>query len=115
MTLIETHWPLIALALWLAYKGWNARRVMAMLPALQQEGATWIDLRSAAEFASGCAPGTVNIPLNELSQRLREIPRTTAVATGCASGTRSGMAKMILKKNGDTRVYNIGSWCHFIR
>jgi rhodanese-related sulfurtransferase len=114
MQLIQDYWPMIALALWLGYKWWNTHRVKALLPKLKAEGATLIDVRSLAEFSSGNAPGSVNIPLNELSHRLNEITRPTPVVVGCASGTRSGMAKMILKKNGFKQVYNVGAWRNFI-
>ena len=112
---VQQYWPIMALALWFGYKWWNARRVIAMLPELKKHGATLVDVRSAAEFASGGAPGTINIPLQELSGRLGEIPRSAPVVLGCASGTRSGMAKMMLKKNGYERVFNIGTWRNFLR
>ena len=70
----------------------------------------FVDVRSAMEFASGTAPGTVNIPLLELGRRLSEIPKSTPVVLCCASGTRSGMAKMVLLKNGYQDVYNVGPW-----
>lgn len=114
MKFIQDYWPMMALALWLSYKWWNARRVMAMLPQLKAEGATLVDVRSAAEFASGSAPGTINIPLNELGGRIAEIPKSSPVIVGCASGSRSGMAKLMLKKSGYTQVYNIGGWRNFL-
>ena len=107
---IEQYWPMLALVAWFGYKRWNSRRVLAMLPDLKKEGALLVDVRSAAEFAGASAPGTVNIPLQELGSRLAEIPKSTPVVLCCASGTRSGMAKMVLKKNGYQRVYNIGTW-----
>ncbi|QCB46307.1 rhodanese-like domain-containing protein [Hydrogenophaga sp. PAMC20947] len=106
----QQYWPLMALVLWFGYKWWNARRVKAMLPALKQQGALLVDVRSAAEFASGNAPGTVNIPLGELGSRLKEIPNSAPVVLCCASGTRSGMAKLVLKKNGYQQVFNVGKW-----
>ncbi|MGI9219011.1 MAG: rhodanese-like domain-containing protein [Hydrogenophaga sp.] len=111
---LEQYWPLLALALWLGYKWWSARRVVAMLPALRQQGATLVDVRSDAEFAGGNAPGTVNIPLPELGRRLNEIPKNVPVVVCCASGTRSGMAKMLLKKNGYTQVFNAGRWSNLL-
>lgn len=111
---LDQYWPFMALAAWFAYKWLNSRRVMAMLPALKNSGATLVDVRSAGEFASGNAPGTINIPLNELVSRLGEIPKSAPVVVGCASGTRSGMAKMVLKKNGYQQVYNIGAWSKFL-
>jgi len=85
----EKYWPLLALGLWFAYKWWNSRRVIAMLPELKRSGAIFVDVRSAGEFADGNAPGTINIPLNELGSRLREIPKSSPVVLCCASGTRS--------------------------
>ncbi len=110
LDLFQNYWPFMALALWFAYKGWNSKRVAAMLPELKRDGATFVDVRSAGEFASGNAPGTINIPLQELGSRLREIPKSSPVVLCCASGTRSGMAKLVLRKNGYLNVHNIGTW-----
>ena len=89
MKFIQDYWPMMALALWFGYKWWNARRVKALLPQLKSEGAILLDVRSEAEFASGNAPGTRNIPLNELGQHLASLPKSAPVVVGCASGTRS--------------------------
>ena len=86
-----------------------------MLPELKKQGATLVDVRSAAEFAGVNAPGTINIPLQELGSRLAEIPMSAPVVLCCASGTRSGMAKMLLKKNCYQRVYNIGTWNNLLQ
>ena len=32
--IFQNYWPLMALGLWFAYKGWNSKRVIAMLPEL---------------------------------------------------------------------------------
>jgi rhodanese-related sulfurtransferase len=112
--LFEQYWPLMALGLWFGYKWWNSKRVQAMLPELKKNGATLVDVRTAAEFANGNAPGTINIPLQELGSRLSEIPKSSPVVLCCASGTRSGMAKMMLKKKGYQNVYNIGTWSKFL-
>ena len=81
---------------------------------VQANRALLVDVRSAGEFAAANAPGTVNIPLGDLGNRLSDIPKTAPVVVGCASGTRSGMAKLMLKKNGYTEVYNIGAWTKFL-
>ncbi len=111
---IQNYWPMAALGLWFTYKWWNSRRVLALLPELKKNGAILVDVRSAAEFESAHAPGTINIPLNELGQRLGELPITAPVVLCCASGTRSGMAKLVLKKHGYAQVYNIGTWSKFL-
>lgn len=109
-TTFEQYWPMLALILWFGYKWWNSRRVVALLPELRKNGALFVDVRSAGEFASANAPGTVNIPLPELGRRLGEIPKSSPVVLCCASGTRSGMASLVLKKNGYKQVYNVGTW-----
>jgi len=111
---LEKYWPLLALGLWFSYKWWNTKRVIAMLPELKKNGAIFVDVRSAGEFANGNAPGTINIPLQELGSRLGEIPKSSPVVLCCASGTRSGMAKRFLKKKGYLNVYNIGTWGKFL-
>ncbi len=111
---LKQYWPFLLLGVWFAYKWWNSKRVVAMLPALQRENAIWVDVRSAIEFAGGNAPGTINIPLPELGTRLGELSKASPVVLCCASGTRSGMAKILLKKNGYSRVYNIGTWTKFL-
>lgn len=107
---LNNYWPLLALAAWFGYKWWNSRRVVGMLPALKAQGAVLVDVRSPGEFASANAPGTVNIPLGDLGGRLAEVPKNVPVVVCCASGTRSGMASMLLKKNGYTDVHNVGAW-----
>lgn len=111
----QQYWPLLLVALWFGYKWWSARRVMALLPELKRNGAMLVDVRSEAEFAGGNAPGSVNIPLPALGSRLQEIPSSAPVVLCCASGTRSGMAKMMLKKNGYGQVFNIGKWTNLLR
>ena len=44
---------------------------------------TVLDVRPADEFAAGHLPKAVNIPLRELTQRLREIPKSRTVIAYC--------------------------------
>lgn len=111
---LKTNWPLVLIATWFIYKWWSAKKVKGMLPGLKKNGALLLDVRSTSEYQSGHAPDTINIPLNELSERLNEIPKTSPVIVGCASGTRSGMARMLLKRNGYKNVYNVGAWRNFM-
>ena len=84
-----------------------ARRRM---PGLLAEGAQIVDVRSSSEFASGHAPGSVNIPLPEIGERASELDRNRPVIVCCASGTRSAMARLKLRRQGFARVVNAGSW-----
>lgn len=114
MEIVKNYWPFIVVSLWFLYKWWNSKRIIAMLPELKKQGALFIDVRSAGEFAAGNAPGTINIPLQELNKRIEDFPKNSPVVLCCASGTRSGMAKMVLKKSGFHQVYNIGTWTKFL-
>lgn len=109
-TFLEQYGPFLLLAAWFGYKWVSARRVRGLLPALRQQGAALVDVRSVAEFAAANAPGCLNIPLPELKGRLAEIPAGVPVVVCCASGTRSGMAAAVLRGNGYAQVYNAGAW-----
>lgn len=63
---------------------------------------TLIDVRDADEFGSDTAAikEARNIPLDELINRLDEIPRDKPIVTVCRSGKRSAQANVLLKKNG---------------
>ncbi|MEX3610904.1 FAD-dependent oxidoreductase [Rothia sp. LK2588] len=65
------------------------------LAAAQQAGATVIDVRSPGEFAAGAIPGAINIPVDELRDRLDEIP-SEEVIVHCAVGVRGHTAARIL-------------------
>ena len=71
-------------------------------------GATVVDVRSPGEFSGGAYPGAINIPLPELAGRMGEIPKPQPVVLYCASGTRSGVAAMMLKRAGYADVVNAG-------
>jgi len=69
-----------------------------------------IDVRSRAEWAAGHLPNAINLPLGELDQRLREIPRGRPVVVHCQTGGRAAIAASLLKARGvgDVRVYSGG-------
>ena len=74
------------------------------------QGAIIIDVRSKGEFKGGNVKGSINIPLDVLDSRIKEIKlKDKPVITCCASGMRSGMAKNKLKSSG-VEAYNGGSW-----
>ena len=67
------------------------------------------DVRTPGEYRDGHYPGAVNIPLNELVQRLNEFKEMKKpIVAYCRSGARSGMAVSLLKQNGFSEVYNGG-------
>ncbi len=68
---------------------------------------TIVDVRSPGEYKMGHLPGTVNIPLNQLQQRIEDIPAGKPVVVVCASGNRSRSGANILAKAGREEVYNL--------
>jgi phage shock protein E len=80
------------------------------LPKLLKEGDILIDVRTKSEYSQGHNPQSINIPLDQLNSESTKIDKTKTIILCCASGTRSGMAVGILKKNGFKHVMNAGSW-----
>jgi phage shock protein E len=71
--------------------------------------ATIIYVRTPGEFAGQHVPGAINIPLDEVAQRineLKELPKP--IIAYCRSGNRSGMAVTMLKQNGIAEAVNDG-------
>lgn len=72
----------------------------ADLPAMLEAGAKLIDVRTPKEFASGHIPGAVNIPVDDLRNRLGEIPQSASIISYCKVGQRGYLATRILLQNG---------------
>jgi phage shock protein E len=78
---------------------------------LVKEGAVIIDVRSKGEFDGGHINGSINIPVDQLSNNLGKLKdKNKAVIVCCASGMRSAAAKRMLQSNGYNTVYNGGGW-----
>ena len=81
---------------------------------LLRNGAVLIDVRTPAEFSSGNAKGSTNIPLDKISAKIDKIKQLKKpVVLCCRSGMRSGQATSILKQAGIIEVYNGGPWNKF--
>jgi rhodanese-related sulfurtransferase len=93
------------------YLLWSRRSASATdVKALIERGAQIVDVRATAEFRSAAHPQSVNIPLDQLEQRARELDPTRPVLLCCESGSRSGFGVAILKRKGFKEVHNLGSW-----
>jgi len=66
----------------------------------QQEGGLLLDVRTQAEFHRGHIEGAVNIPIDDLRDRLEEIPRNRTLLVYCLTGIRSYYACRILQQKG---------------
>ncbi len=78
--------------------------------ALVQQGALIIDVRTPAEFKSGHLKASQNIPLDSIKTKAAELKKKgKTIITVCRSGSRSAMAKSMLKAAG-LEVINGGAW-----
>lgn len=68
-----------------------------------------LDVRTSEEYGGelGHIPGARLIPLDDLRERLDEVPKDEPVIPVCRSGRRSAMATQILTKAGWPRVANL--------
>jgi rhodanese-related sulfurtransferase len=73
--------------------------------------ATIIDVRSEGEFSMGHVPGSINMPLQTVPDRVEEINAfSRPIVLCCASGNRSAQAKMFLESHGVEGLHNGGGW-----
>lgn len=76
------------------------------------EGAVWIDVRSAEEFAAGHLSGAVNIVHSDIATGIDalKLDKATPIALYCKSGRRAGIALDTLQQLGYTNVSNQGGY-----
>ena len=67
---------------------------------LERKDALLLDVRTEGEYQNGHIPGAVNIPLDELRERLSELDQEKTLYVNCQSGLRSYLACRILSQNG---------------
>lgn len=66
-----------------------------------------VDIRSPKEYAPAHIKGSLNIPLNQLKDRLNELDRNRTIAVHCAGGYRSSIAASLLAAEGFENVYDM--------
>ena len=92
-------------------------RSIEAAPALvlyqQQPELFVLDVRTPAEFNAGHIPRAHAIPLDELEDRLRELPpRDRTVLVTCAAGGRGTSACEVLAEHGWTGLLNLAGGMH---
>jgi phage shock protein E len=74
-----------------------------------ENNATIVDVRTPEEFVESHFPKAINIPLDQIQQRINEFNKMPKpIITYCHSGARSGMALSFLIQAGITEVKNGG-------
>jgi len=102
--------PFVIVGVYFTWRWIHGLRIRRNVAGLLAEGAAVIDVRSPAEFARGHRSGSLNVPLAELASASLAVDMDHWLIVCCASGTRSAIAKGILRKRGFQKVINGGSW-----
>ena len=66
-----------------------------------------LDVRRRGEFRDGHVPDAVNVPLDELGDRVSALDPSKPTAVICAGGYRSSAAASILRRHGFTDLFNV--------
>ncbi|MAE96701.1 MAG: sulfurtransferase [Deltaproteobacteria bacterium] len=78
----------------------HAQREAGAAPAV-------IDVRTAGEYASGHIPGAINIPFDEVAERIGEVEAPHGVALYCMVGPRALKGESALLAAGYETVFHI--------
>ena len=76
---------------------------VAQAHAKYQQGALFVDVRTQEEWDQGHIANTTLMPLNDLPNRLGELPHDRDIVVVCRSGVRSKEGMTILRQAGFTR------------
>ena len=85
--------------------------------AVALENSLILDVRTNEEARAGGIPQSIHIPLDELRERIHELPQDRHLIIACGTGVRSYAAYRILKQSGFERLSNLSggyiSYCHY--
>jgi Rhodanese-related sulfurtransferase len=84
---------------------------MDLRDIISNANTTLVDVRTESEFQSGNVPGSINIPLHEVPERVEEFKAMSGdIVVCCVSGGRSGQAAYFLESQGVENIFNGGGW-----
>lgn len=66
-----------------------------------------LDVRTQKEFSTAAIPNAVNIPVDELRNRLDELPKDKTIYIYCEIGLRGYLAQRIIRQKGFDKVFNL--------
>lgn len=70
-------------------------------------GDVLVDVRTKEEFDKGKILNAINLPVDEIRNRLNELPKDTNIFIYCEVGLRGYLAQRILKQSGFEHVFNL--------
>lgn len=80
------------------------------IDAIISNGGLLVDVRNPSEYERGLIKGAINIPLDELRERLNELPKDKPIYINCQVGLRGYLATRILMNNGYDAINLDGGW-----
>jgi len=80
-------------------------RTPDMLALVEEHKAVLVDIRFPEEYAAWHIAGSINIPLNELPKRYKELSKEKLIITACPHNDRSNMARIFLTLQGYNAKY----------
>ena len=84
---------------------------MNLTELINNPSTTVVDVRSHYEFMAGHVEGSINIPLDEVPERVEEFKQMEGnIVLCCVSGARSGQAQAFLSMRGLDNIVNGGGW-----
>ena len=83
---------------------------MDLFKLINNKKTTIVDVRTPQEFSENRVETSINIPLNVIPEKIKELKEMQPIVMCCAAGIRSGQAVEFLKSNGFVEVFNGGSW-----
>ncbi len=66
-----------------------------------------VDVRTPNEWKQSHIEGSLNLPLNQLAERVGELPQDRTLVVHCRSGYRSSLAASLLARDGLADVYDL--------
>lgn len=90
-------------------RGVASLSVAEAVTLINRSHAVVVDVRTESEYATGHVVGAKNIPLDALSERLKELKKyqNKPILLSCQTGVRSAKAGDILRKAEFTQVHNL--------
>lgn len=73
----------------------------------QKKGMMLIDIRSAREYDQGHIPGSVNIPLTDIGDKIKKVKKEKEIVVYCQSGNQSIWAIKRMMGMGFKNLYNL--------
>ncbi|TRM12119.1 CoA-disulfide reductase [Lentibacillus cibarius] len=80
------------------------------IDAIAKNGDTLVDVRNPHELEQGYIDGAINIPLDDLRDRLDELPANETIYVYCQAGLRGYIATRILDESGFHTINLDGGW-----